>query len=61
MPIGPVSLVLIILAGLLIFGPSKLPELGKALGRTMREFKNATRGLADDEDPQAKKPNSDQQ
>ncbi|GAA0352039.1 twin-arginine translocase TatA/TatE family subunit [Bacillus horti] len=48
-PIGPVSLVLIILAALLIFGPSKLPELGKAFGKTLREFKNATNGLADDD------------
>lgn len=52
--IGPVSLILIILVALLIFGPSKLPELGKAFGKTLREFKNATRGLADDDDPATK-------
>lgn len=30
---------------LVIFGPSKLPELGKALGRGIREFKSATREM----------------
>jgi sec-independent protein translocase protein TatA len=48
--IGPISLVLIILIALLIFGPSKLPELGKAFGKTLREFKNATKGLAEEDD-----------
>ena len=35
--------------------PKKLPELGKAMGSTLREFKNATKGLADDEDDTKKK------
>lgn len=55
-PIGPVSLVLIIVVALLVFGPSKLPELGKAFGKTLREFKNATKGLADDDDADKKEP-----
>lgn len=48
--IGPVSLVIIGVVALLIFGPKKLPELGKALGSTLREFKKGTSGLMDDED-----------
>ncbi|MBP3040183.1 twin-arginine translocase TatA/TatE family subunit [Bacillaceae bacterium Marseille-Q3522] len=48
--IGPGSLFLIVIVALLIFGPKKLPELGKAAGSTLREFKKATRGLAEDED-----------
>lgn len=48
--VGPGSMVLIAVVALLIFGPKKLPELGKAAGNTLREFKNATKGLADDED-----------
>ena len=48
--IGPVSLVIIGVVALLIFGPKKLPELGKAMGSTLREFKNATKGLADDDE-----------
>ncbi|TDL31206.1 twin-arginine translocase TatA/TatE family subunit [Jeotgalibacillus sp. S-D1] len=47
---GPMSLVIIAVVALLIFGPKKLPELGKAAGSTLREFKDATKGLADDDD-----------
>ena len=49
--IGPMSLVIIGIVALLIFGPKKLPELGKALGTTLREFKKGTNGLIDDEEP----------
>ncbi|MEI5909471.1 twin-arginine translocase TatA/TatE family subunit [Bacillus spongiae] len=47
---GPGSLVAIVVVALLIFGPKKLPELGKAMGNTLREFKNATKGLADEDE-----------
>lgn len=47
---GPLSLIIIGIVALLIFGPKKLPELGKAFGSSLREFKNATKGLADDDD-----------
>ncbi|MEC2075154.1 twin-arginine translocase TatA/TatE family subunit [Metabacillus fastidiosus] len=50
MPIGPGSLIVIAIVALLIFGPKKLPELGRAAGDTLREFKKSTRGLADDDD-----------
>ncbi|WP_371932706.1 twin-arginine translocase TatA/TatE family subunit [Bacillus carboniphilus] len=46
---GMGSILVIGLIALLIFGPKKLPELGKAAGNTLREFKNATKGLADDD------------
>lgn len=42
------ALVLLAIA-LIIFGPSRLPEMGKALGRTIREFKKATAGQDTDE------------
>ncbi|WP_243388515.1 twin-arginine translocase TatA/TatE family subunit [Bacillus kexueae] len=48
MNIGLGSFLLIVVVGLLIFGPKKLPELGRAAGDTLREFKKATKGLADD-------------
>ncbi|EUJ30592.1 Sec-independent protein translocase protein TatAy [Listeria grayi] len=48
MAIGPGSIIFIVGAALVIFGPKKLPELGKAAGDTLREFKNATKGLIDD-------------
>ncbi|WP_368505861.1 twin-arginine translocase TatA/TatE family subunit [Alkalihalophilus sp. As8PL] len=59
MGLGAGSIVIIGLVALLIFGPKKLPELGKAAGNTLREFKNATKGLADEEDDK-KKTNKDQ-
>lgn len=45
----PTHLLIILIVALLIFGPSKLPEIGKALGKTIREFqtgiKEATQGF----------------
>jgi sec-independent protein translocase protein TatA len=53
---GPLSLIIIGIVALIIFGPKKLPELGKAFGSSLREFKNATKGLMDeDNDTDAKK------
>jgi sec-independent protein translocase protein TatA len=43
--IGIPGLILIIILALIIFGPSKLPELGRAAGSTLKEFKNATKDL----------------
>ncbi|MGE5704832.1 MAG: twin-arginine translocase TatA/TatE family subunit, partial [Clostridia bacterium] len=37
------------------FGPKKLPELGRAVGHTLKEFKNATRGLTKDDDEEEQK------
>ena len=39
----PEHLIVILIVALLIFGPSRLPELGKALGKTLREFQSATK------------------
>jgi sec-independent protein translocase protein TatA len=47
----PEILVLLVIV-LLIFGPKKLPELGRSLGRGMREFKDSITGKDDDEDKQ---------
>ena len=44
------SLLIIAVIALLIFGPKKLPEIGKAFGSSLREFKNATKGLVEDDD-----------
>ena len=46
--ITPISIVIICIVALILFGPKKLPEFGKAMGSTLREFKKATKGLADD-------------
>ena len=43
--IGWTGVVLIVLIGLLLFGPSKLPQLGRAIGDTMREFRKGSRQM----------------
>ncbi len=40
--IGPAEIVIILVIALLVFGPKRLPEMGRSLGRTVREFKKAT-------------------
>jgi sec-independent protein translocase protein TatA len=40
---------------LVLFGPKKLPELGRAVGRTLKEFKVATRDLTSDDDDEEDK------
>ena len=44
-PIGMPELIIIFVIALIIFGPRKLPELGKSLGKTLNEFKRAPTGL----------------
>lgn len=46
--IGIPGLILILTLALIIFGPSKLPELGRAFGATLKEFKKSTRELTSD-------------
>lgn len=55
MNIGFGEIALIVFFALLIFGPKKLPELGKAAGKTLREFKKATNGIIDDEEQKTQK------
>ncbi|WP_071394474.1 twin-arginine translocase TatA/TatE family subunit [Bacillus tuaregi] len=46
--IGVPGLILILILALIIFGPKKLPEIGRAFGQTLREFKKSTRDLTSD-------------
>ena len=39
--IGAGELIIILIAGLIIFGPGKLPEVGRAIGKGLREFRKA--------------------
>lgn len=47
--IGVPSLILILVVALMIFGPSKLPELARAAGSSLKEFKSSVRNLDEDE------------
>ncbi|WP_342766820.1 twin-arginine translocase TatA/TatE family subunit [Deinococcus irradiatisoli] len=42
------EILLILVAALLIFGPKKLPDLGRSLGNGIREFRKGTQGLKDE-------------
>jgi sec-independent protein translocase protein TatA len=46
--IGPMELIVVLVIALVIFGPKKLPDLGRSLGGGMREFKNSITGGGDD-------------
>lgn len=55
---GPMELVIVLIIALVIFGPKKLPGLGRSLGKGLREFKTTVKGLdpgetADTEQPRA--------
>jgi sec-independent protein translocase protein TatA len=44
---GPVELIIILVIALLILGPGKLPDVGSALGKSIREFRKASSDLSD--------------
>lgn len=46
--IGAPELIVILLVALVVFGPRKLPELGKSLGHSLREFRKSTQGLREE-------------
>lgn len=53
--LGWMEVGLILLVLLVIFGPSKLPQLGKSIGDSLREFKKSTKGLTEEEAAPEKK------
>ena len=46
--LGAPEIILILVVLLLLFGAKRLPEIGKSMGKSLREFKSATKGLGDD-------------
>nr|WP_200962398.1 twin-arginine translocase TatA/TatE family subunit [Paenibacillus sp. Soil750] len=44
------TIMLLIITALVLFGPKKLPELGRAFGKTLREFKKGTKGFMEDDE-----------
>jgi sec-independent protein translocase protein TatA len=54
--IGPMELIIVLVIVLLIFGPKRLPGLGRQLGSGMREFKDSIAGKDNDDDDDRAKP-----
>lgn len=52
---GPLELLVILLVILLLFGGKRLPEIGKALGEGIKEFKKALEGKSDSDKEKEKK------
>jgi sec-independent protein translocase protein TatA len=52
--IGISGLIIILIVALLVFGPKRLPEMGRSLGKGMREFKDSLSGK--DEQPELQRP-----
>ena len=50
--IGPLEIIIVLVVVLLIFGPKRLPDLGRSLGGGMREFKDSVTGKSKDRDDQ---------
>ena len=53
--IGPLELAIVLVIALIIFGPKKLPELGRSMGRGIREFKGSLTSDPDKDDVDAKR------
>ena len=53
--IGMQELMIILLICLLVFGAARLPEIGKALGKTIKEFKKSIKGIGSDEEEKEEK------
>ena len=48
--IGPMELAIVLVLALIVLGPKRLPEVGRSLGKGMREFKDSISGRHDDDD-----------
>ncbi|HVQ60136.1 MAG TPA: twin-arginine translocase TatA/TatE family subunit [Solirubrobacterales bacterium] len=51
--IGPLEIAIVVIIALLVFGPKRLPELGRSLGKGIREFKGSIGGDRDDDEPES--------
>ncbi|HEX2266785.1 MAG TPA: twin-arginine translocase TatA/TatE family subunit [Actinomycetota bacterium] len=64
--IGPTELIIILVLALIVFGPTRLPEIGRSIGRSLREFRRASDEIRgeierdlDDEPPRSTKNQSE--
>ena len=51
--IGPLEIIVVLIIALVVFGPKRLPELGRSLGKGIREFRGSVTGDHDDDDEPA--------
>ena len=56
--VGPMELILVLAIALIVLGPKRLPEAGRALGKGLREFKDSVSGITshDDDDEEEGEP-----
>jgi sec-independent protein translocase protein TatA len=54
--IGPLEIVVVLIIALVVFGPKRLPELGKSMGRGIREFRGSITGKDDEPKPELDPP-----
>lgn len=57
--LGPAEIAVIVLVVLLVFGPSKLPQLGKSVGQMLRGFKKEMKSINDDDDEEEQQQRAD--
>jgi sec-independent protein translocase protein TatA len=48
--IGPMELIIVLVIALIVLGPKKLPEVGRSVGKGMREFKDSLSGITEDDE-----------
>ena len=54
--VGPTELIIVLVIALLVLGPKRLPEVGRSVGRGMREFKDSISGVNRDDEEDDVKP-----
>jgi sec-independent protein translocase protein TatA len=53
--VGPLELIVVLIIALVIFGPKRLPELGRSMGKGIREFRGSISGKGDDDEDEDEK------